>query len=68
MGRIKTMLIKRVTNQLMDEHGENFTTEFDKNKELVEQYADIQSKKIRNVIAGYATRLKKKHNAIQETL
>lgn len=68
MGRIKTMLIKRVTNQLMDEHQEKFTTEFEKNKAIVEQHANIPSKKIRNVIAGYATRLKKKHIAIQETL
>ena len=62
------MLIKRVTNQLMDEHAEKFTQDFEKNKALVEQYAEIPSKKIRNVIAGYATRLKKKHDAIQETL
>lgn len=68
MGRIKTMLIKRVTNQLMDEHGDVFTTEFSKNKALVEEHAEIPSKKIRNVIAGYTTRLKKKQQAIQETL
>lgn len=68
MGRIKTMLIKRVTNQLMDEHAEVFTTDFEKNKVLVEEHANIPSKKIRNVIAGYTTRLKKKQQAIQETL
>ena len=68
MGRIKTMLVKRVTNQLMDEHAEAFTTDFEKNKAIVEQHANMPSKKIRNVVAGYATRLKKKHQAIQETL
>lgn len=59
MGRIKTQLVKRVTHKLMDEQGENFTTEFDKNKGLVNEYTDVQSKKIRNIIAGYITRLKK---------
>ncbi len=68
MGRIKTMLVKRVTNQLLDAHRDKFTTEFTQNKALVEQYANVPSKKIRNIIAGYATRLKKKHEAIQQTL
>lgn len=59
MGRIKTQLVKRVTHKLMDEQGDNFTKEFDKNKGLVNEYTDVQSKKIRNIIAGYITRLKK---------
>jgi small subunit ribosomal protein S17e len=64
MGRIKTMLVKRVTNELFDEHAEHFTTDFQKNKVVVEKYADVPSKKIRNIIAGYATRLKKKQEAL----
>ncbi|MFT4250621.1 MAG: 30S ribosomal protein S17e [Candidatus Woesearchaeota archaeon] len=63
MGRIKTMLVKRVTNDLMREHSDKFTTEFEKNKAIVEAHADVPSKKIRNIIAGYATRLKKKQEA-----
>jgi small subunit ribosomal protein S17e len=59
MGRIKTKKIKRETNNLMEKHGDSFTTDFEKNKQLVSQYADIPSKKIRNVIAGYVTRLVK---------
>lgn len=63
MGRIKTRLVKRITNELLDKHGERFTTSFDENKAIVEQLTDVQSKKIRNVIAGYAARLKKKQAA-----
>jgi len=59
MGRIKTQQIKRVTKQLIDDHGSEFKKDFNKNKELVEQFADIKSKKLRNVIAGYVTRLTK---------
>jgi small subunit ribosomal protein S17e len=59
MGRIKTQLIKRVTNELMDRHGEEFTKDFEKNKELVVKFVSVPSKKIRNIIAGYVTRLVK---------
>lgn len=59
MGRIKTKLIKRITHELMDKHKSEFKTNFEENKKLVSKFAHIESKKIRNVIAGYATRLVK---------
>ncbi len=60
MGRIKTMLIKRVTLNLFANHKDKFTKDFTQNKKIVPEYADIPSKKLRNVIAGYLTRLMKK--------
>ena len=57
IGRIKTVLIKRITKQLVSEHGDEFTEDFTKNKEVLKKYAEIKSTKIRNVIAGYASRL-----------
>jgi small subunit ribosomal protein S17e len=59
MGRIKTKQIKRVTRQLMKEHSEEFKDNFAENKEAVTNFADIPSKKLKNVISGYATRLSK---------
>ena len=59
MGRIKTQLIKRVTLKLVKEHRDEFKKDFEANKELAEKYADIPSKKLRNIIAGYITRLVK---------
>ncbi len=59
MGRIKTQLTKSVSLKLVKSHGEDFTKEFEKNKDLVRKFADVPSKKIRNVIAGYITRLMK---------
>lgn len=59
MGRIKTQFVKRVTKQLVNEHADEVSTDFTKNKEFVDQYLTVSSKKIRNVIAGYATRLAK---------
>jgi len=57
MGRIKTKLIKRVTHQIISEHPDKFKKDFKENKGLVSEVADIKSKKLRNVIAGYVTRL-----------
>lgn len=59
MGRIKTMFIKRQTKELLKKHGKHFTTNFEDNKKMVNKYAVTQCKKLRNVIAGYMTRLKK---------
>ena len=57
MGRIKTKLIKGVTNKLVEKHRQDFKENFEENKKLVSKFADISSTKIRNVIAGYVTRL-----------
>jgi len=58
MGRIRTTLIKRVARKLLAEHGEELTTDFEKNKEVVDRYLKL-SKKMRNVVAGYIVKLKK---------
>jgi len=60
MGRIKTQQTKRITNELIKAHRKDLKEDFDENKVLVDQFAQIPSKKMRNVIAGYATRLMKK--------
>lgn len=60
MGRIKTKLIKALTNTVYDKYKERFTTDFDKNKLVLNDVQDDASKKLRNTIAGYATRMKKR--------
>ena len=57
MGRIKTLLVKRIAKKLVNIHPQEFTPEFDKNKPLVERYTTVSSSKMRNVIAGYTARL-----------
>ena len=57
MGRIKTVLIKRTTNEIMAKYGEKFTTDFTKNRQVLDGLVQVDSKKLRNIIAGYATRL-----------
>ena len=60
MGRIKTQLTKRVTFQLLKGYREEFSEDFDKNKAGVTRHVELPSKKMRNIIAGYLARLRKK--------
>lgn len=56
MGNIRQTNIKNIALRLVDNHGNVFTKDFDKNKELVSKYTTIESKVIRNRVAGYVTR------------
>jgi SSU ribosomal protein S17E len=62
MGRIKTKMVKSVTEDLFEYYDDEFTDEFETNKKVVETYLDGASKTLRNTIAGYATRLKRRDN------
>lgn len=55
MGRIKSALIKRTTKKLMQE--ENFSVNFGENKKILAE--TMPSKRIRNITAGYITRLQR---------
>lgn len=59
MGRIKTRLVKNSANRIFEKAKEELTDDFDKNKTIVAKYAEIPSKKMRNAIVGYVTRLVK---------
>ena len=56
MGKIKSKLVKRTTNALLKKDIE-FSEDFKKNKKILGK--TMPSKKIRNQIAGYISRVKK---------
>ena len=60
MGRIKTTLVKRSGKKLLRINEDVFSKDFDKNKKAVSEKAVILSKKLRNGIAGYITRMKRR--------
>ncbi len=60
MGRIKTKLVKRTTKDLLKNHKEKFTDKFEENKHIVEKFVSLNSKRLRNLIAGHITKLIKK--------
>lgn len=56
MGRIKSIAVKNLAREMIEEHGDKFTTDFEKNKKAVSAVRKIESKKIRNTVAGYITK------------
>lgn len=63
MGRIKTSFIKHAAKDLVEKYPDKFSTDFDKNKEIMGNMVSIKSKKMRNIMAGYITTLKKQEIA-----
>lgn len=59
MGRIKTSFVKRLGKDLFESHGDKFTDDFTKNKRILDEFVEIKSRKLKNVVAGYLTSLKK---------
>ena len=57
MGKIKSKMIKRTATELIKK-GIEFSQDFEKNKKMLKD--TMPSKNIRNQIAGYISRLKKK--------
>jgi ribosomal protein S17E len=60
MGKIKSRLVKRTAERFInDEVG--FGDSFEKNKRILKN--DLPSKKVRNQLAGYLARLKRRNNS-----
>ena len=57
MGNIRTSFVKRTSKELIESYEGTFTTDFEENKKLVEEYTSVSTKHLRNKIAGYVTRL-----------
>ena len=60
MGRIKTRFEKSNAQKIFKEGQEEFSEDFAKNKEIASKYAKIPSKRLRNKVVGYITRLAKR--------
>ncbi|MEM2203056.1 MAG: 30S ribosomal protein S17e [Sulfolobales archaeon] len=57
MGKVRTGPVKRISRELLEKYPDLFTTDFQKNKEALKSILNIESKKLRNQIAGYITHL-----------
>jgi len=55
MGRIRTKFIKRISAKLIGTKGNQFSLDFNENKNKVQELTDVKTKKLRNMIAGYIT-------------
>ena len=59
MGKIRPTYIKRVAIDLVRNHNERFTDDFQHNKKMVAELTDVKSVSLRNKIAGYITSYRK---------
>lgn len=55
---IKPAYVKNTATTLLEKYDEAFGTDFDHNKEVVVELTNIDSKEVRNRVAGYITRKK----------
>jgi small subunit ribosomal protein S17e len=56
LGKIRPTYIKRIAEELVRKFPDRFTLDFETNKKVVVELADVTTKKMRNRIAGYVTR------------
>ena len=60
MGNIRPSFIKIRAIRLLELYPDQFTDDFDNNKQLVSEFSDVGNKRMRNWIAGYITRYKQR--------
>lgn len=57
---IKPAYIKKMGNRLLERYPDAFGGDFEHNKEVVTQVTNVESKGVRNRVAGYVTRKKRR--------
>merc|ERR1719201_1366094 len=60
MGRVRTKTVKRSARVIVEKYYSKLTLDFQINKKITEEVAVIQSKRMRNKIAGFTTHLMKR--------
>jgi len=63
LGKIRPTYIKRIAEDLVRKFPDKFTNDFETNKKMVAELADVTTVKMRNRIAGYVTRTRRKAEA-----
>merc|ERR1711970_1236005 len=60
MGRVRTKTVKRASRALIEKYYGKPTNDFHVNKRIIDDISQIQTKRLRNKIAGYTTHLMKR--------
>lgn len=58
MGKVRIAAVKKVARELVGLYPDKFTTNYDSNKTAMADLVDAKTKRLRNRIVGYVTRLK----------
>ena len=57
MGKVRPEAVKKIAREVIKRYPDRFTTDFEENKKNLEPILEIPSTRLRNLIAGYVTRL-----------
>ncbi|MCS7120553.1 MAG: 30S ribosomal protein S17e [Nitrososphaerota archaeon] len=67
MGSVRPERVKRIAKMLYEKYPGRFSSDFEENKKIIESVANIPSKKFRNMIVGYVTRLAAEYGTADAT-
>ncbi len=67
MGKVRIEIVKRASKELMSRYPERFTANFEENKQFLKEIGFTLSKRLRNRVAGYITRMVKTRSAQLES-
>ncbi len=57
MGKVRQVYIKRAARQLLELYPDKFSTDFEHNRQVVDELLQVESKPLKNRVAGYLTSL-----------
>ena len=64
---VKPQYVKEAGEKIVEHYPDNISMDFEKNKQIVNNVINIDSKSVRNRIAGHVTRLKiREENQVDE--
>ncbi len=65
VGKVRIASVKKISRELVTLYPDRFGTDYEANKKAFEPLVDARTKRLRNRIVGYVTRLKivEKHRA-----
>ncbi|MEM2122430.1 MAG: 30S ribosomal protein S17e [Candidatus Bathyarchaeia archaeon] len=59
LGKVRIEVVKKMARELLTKFPDAFNTDYYENKRRVTEFIDVESKRLRNRIAGYITSLKR---------
>ena len=58
VGKVRIAAVKKVARELVERYPDKFSTNYESNKKVIGDLVDAKTKRLRNRVVGYVTRLK----------
>ena len=58
VGKVRIAAVKKVARELVERYPDKLTTDYEANKKVLADLVDAKTKRLRNRVVGYVTRLK----------